>query len=150
MRLRHKEPVAIEAPDDPGPTVEERTDSPLRRWWVPRAIAIALWVVMAASVAFAVMAWARPVASSGPATVVMGEEARWDVSGFAELFVSQYVDAGDGDEASLALFMGNAAPASLTMSSGPLASRSDSSADDGTLSKRRMSTARSSLRTSES
>lgn len=114
MRLRHKEPAPIEAAEDPAPTIEERSDSALRRWWVPRAIAAALWTVIAASVVFAVLAWARPVASSAPAPVVMGEEARWDVSGFAELFVSQYVDAGDGDEASLAPFMGNMTPASLT------------------------------------
>ncbi len=36
------------------------------------------------------------------------------MAGFAELFVSQFVDVGDGDEAVLAPFMGNEAPPSLS------------------------------------
>lgn len=114
MRLRRKDSAAPEADDFLAQTENQNVDSPLRRWWVPRAMAAGLWTLIAVSVAFAGMAWARPVASSAPAPVVMGEETRWDVSGFAELFVTQFVDAGDGDEASLAQFMGNSAPSSLT------------------------------------
>lgn len=114
MRLRHNEPAPVAAAEAHVPTIDERTDSALRRWWVPRAVAVALWAMVATSVAFAALAWARPVASSAPVPAVVGEEARWDVSGFAELFVSQFVDAGDGDETSLAPFMGNTVPASFT------------------------------------
>ena len=73
-------------------------------------IAAGLWVIVATSVVFAALAWSRPATSSTPPAVIVGEEARWDVAGFAELFVAQYVDAGDGDEALLAPFMGGEAP----------------------------------------
>lgn len=114
MRLRRTEAEPIEVDVDPVASVEDPVVSPLRRWWVSRAVAVGLWLLIAAAVVFAGLAWVRPVASSAPPAVVMGEEARWDVAGFAELFVSQYVDAGDGDEASLAPFMGNVAPSSLS------------------------------------
>ena len=88
--------------------------SPLRALVGPSVVAGSLWLLVAVAVVFAGLAWARPAVSSAPTQVVVGEEARWDVAGFAELFVAQYVDAGDGDEALLAPFLGAKAPASLT------------------------------------
>lgn len=111
MRFRRGDHHAAE------PTVETESvvrSSPLTRWWVPRAVAGLLWLMVATAVAFAVLAWARPAVSSAPTPVVAGEEVRWDVAGFAELFVAQFVDAGDGDEALLAPFLGGKEPASLT------------------------------------
>lgn len=113
MRLRKKKRTAEEPLDDPVDTAGTE-EVALRRWWVPRVVAVALWAVIALSVVFAVLAWARPVGSFGQAPLIAGEEARWDVSGFAELFVSEFVDVGDGDEGTLAPFLGNASPASLT------------------------------------
>lgn len=80
---------------------------------MPKVIATGLWLLIAAAVVFAGLAWARPAASSTSPPVLVGEEARWDVAGFAELFVTQYVDAGDGDEALLAPFLGGQAPLAL-------------------------------------
>ena len=80
---------------------------------MPKVIATGLWLLIAAAVVFAGLAWARPAASSTPPPVLVGEAARWDVAGFAELFVTQYVDAGDGDEALLAPFLGGRAPLAL-------------------------------------
>lgn len=80
---------------------------------MPRVVAAGLWVIVATSVVFAALAWSRPATSSTPPAVIVGEEARWDVAGFAELFVAQYVDTGDGDEELLAPFMGGDAPSSL-------------------------------------
>lgn len=114
MRLRRTAAVLVEPVEDRPSSFGESVWAPLSGWWVPKAIAVVLWVTIACAVVFAGMAWARPVASSAPAPVVLGEDGRWDVAGFAELFVARYVDAGDGDEASLALFMGNSAPPTLS------------------------------------
>lgn len=113
MRLRRTDRNADELSDDSGRTGVD-INSPLGRWWMPRVVAAGLWLLVVSAVAFAGLAWARPAASSTPPAVVVGEEARWDVAGFAELFVVQYVDAGDGDEALLAPFMGDQAPSTLT------------------------------------
>ena len=77
-------------------------------------VASCLWLLIAVAVVLAGLAGARPTASSTPPSVVVGEDARWDVAGFAELFVAQYVDAGDGDETLLAPFLGGGAPSTLT------------------------------------
>ncbi|MGB3735014.1 MAG: conjugal transfer protein, partial [Ilumatobacter sp.] len=106
--------VSREHDGDPATGGSDPVASPLRRWWVPRAVATGLWLLIISAVLFAGLAWARPVVSSEPPTIAAGEAARWDVAGFAELFVSQFVDAGDGDEAALAPFMGNSTPASLS------------------------------------
>ena len=113
MRLRRPDTNAEPGADTPPPG-EMVTGSPLGRWWMPKVIATGLWLVIAAAVVFAGLAWARPVASSTPPPVLLGEEARWDVAGFAELFVAQFVDAGDGDETLLAPFLSGQAPFALT------------------------------------
>lgn len=112
MRLRRPGTNAVAVPDESTPTGVD-VGSPLRHWWMPRVIAAGLWGLVAAAVVFAGLAWARPAASSTPLSVVVGEQARWDVAGFAELFVAQYVDAGDGDEALLAPFLGGETPSAL-------------------------------------
>lgn len=114
MRVRRAEPITSEPECEPVPNGVDPAPSPLRRWWVPKAVATGLWLLIVAAVMFAGLAWARPVTSSAPPTVLSERAARWDVAGFAELFVSQFVDAGDGDEPLLAPFMGNSTPASLS------------------------------------
>ncbi len=114
MRLRRASHVNSEHHGDAASGGSGLVASPLRRWWVPRAVATGLWLLIVSAVLLAGMAWARPVVSSTPPTIAAGEAARWDVAGFAELFVSQFVDAGDGDEAVLAPFLGNSTPASLS------------------------------------
>jgi Conjugative transposon protein TcpC len=88
--------------------------SPLRRWWVPKAVAVALWVLIVAAVVFAGLAWAKPSALSVPSAPVVGEVTRWDVAGFSELFVGEFLGSGDGDEEALASFLGGVTPPSLT------------------------------------
>ena len=114
MRVHRRDASQDEDVTDAPATPDSQRPTALGRWWVPRAVAASLWLLIATAVVFAGLAWARPVVSSAPPTIVTGETVRWDVAGFAELFVSQFVDAGDGDEAVLAPFMGNAAPASLS------------------------------------
>jgi hypothetical protein len=100
--------------DELGEVGEEVLASPLRRWWVPRAVAGGLWLLIGSAVAMAGLAWARPAASSAPPAVVVGDEARWDVAGFAELFVAEYLGVGDGDEESLTPFLGASSSVSLS------------------------------------
>lgn len=127
MRHRRQQPAPVKAVADPVPAGDGSNLSVFRRWWVPRAVAMGLWALIAASVVLAALAWARPVASVPPA-VVVGKDARCDVAGFAELFEAQYVEAGDGDEASLAPLLGNIAPSPCAESGDWFASSSTATA----------------------
>ena len=87
--------------DDPVPPTNPR-------WWIGRSIAIGLWSLIAV---IGVVAFFALVTSEGSgsteAAPTEADRARWDVTGFAEVFVAAFVQAGDGDEPALRSFLGS-------------------------------------------
>jgi hypothetical protein len=76
-------------------------------------VAATLWSVILGAVVLAAVASARsgqaPERNAPPEPV----SARWDVAGFAELFVSTFLGSGEGEEGALATFMGGETPDAL-------------------------------------
>ena len=78
------------------------------RWWIGRALAIGLWSLIAVIGLVAVFALVTSAGSgSTEAAPTEAEPARWDVTGFAEVYVAAFVQAGDGDEPALQSFLGS-------------------------------------------
>jgi hypothetical protein len=77
------------------------------RWWLlARTAPVVLWVLVAAGVVFGGLAVLRAPATSTSTAVAAEVVQRWDVAGFAEVFVAAFVSAGEGSEADLAAFLG--------------------------------------------
>ena len=82
--------------------------------WLSPGIAAALWILILGSVVLAGIAIAR---SGGPPernAQLEPASTRWDVAGFAELFLGTFLGSGEGAERSLATFMGGDTPDALT------------------------------------
>jgi hypothetical protein len=83
--------------------------SPLRWWWLSRAAAVALWTLVVGSVVLAAAAVVRAGGEdAGGRPAASLERPRWDMAGFAELFVTAAVQSGEGNEDALAPFIGGA------------------------------------------
>jgi hypothetical protein len=79
---------------------------------VQRAVTLALWTLVCSGVVLGGLALIRPASSAPLAAVPAAAARRWDVAGFAEVYVASFVAAGEGAESSLTPFLGEA-PAAL-------------------------------------
>jgi hypothetical protein len=91
-----------EQADNPAPRPARESS----RWVTQRALTVGLWVLVAASPVLGVLSFLRPAASAADSVQPIVTPTRWDVAGFAELYVATFVGTGDDNEAALEPFLG--------------------------------------------
>ena len=111
--LLHRDAPPPTAAPHPSPMAPVERTGPSQRFWRQRVVAVGLWTLVGGGFVLGALAFVRPVPAETGSVSAPVDEARWDVTGFAEEFVTTFLNAGDGSEEALKPFLG-ARPDALT------------------------------------